>query len=1133
MQGSPSPAAAARAAPSPGCLVALLELATRWPQLQELRAAAGSNLTSCHNRLRHAATSLVACARAEMSAALLAQRARGPSTSLSDEVGLAVVVLCGEARHDSLLSLLDGGLRILAPRWHLEEATVCVIETSLRAAVGWPAVFGGAALPQLFDSAELGEEMDFPLAVLLFGEALTAGWPWSLALRLFAGLRRGRPCGGGYGFIPERGKSTLPGSRWLAGDLVSAADPSVVVTVFFDESEVVFVRCSRSVFGSAKQVRGPVPAWLVQKKTRWVPEYVRLELDELGMPICPRLRVTALVERRHVWERLIKMDGVTRAIVMGKLCYPRTCWRITPSYLPNHKSWEVDEVKTTLGRKMAAYFFQGALEFVLPGQDLPTIIEPKGAVPKKGKDKFRDIADARKGNESISDWGSRLFTARDLAAAMSWRSILDSFDVSDGYHITTLTGCTGVLVLGWGIVGVRRVYDGDPGFEPPVVVGADGSFQPAPGPHGPQVRFEFGWRLHVGCWPGDCCQTCDKALCCMFFDGCVARWAVAHFGQKPAGCPLNCVALCLLRHAAMRGPGPGELRGSSTRSMHGVVWVDDFVFHKLVEWHEECLGLAGGCPVCLRGLAAAEVLDEWWIALCDQLGVSLNMAKHQRCGQTVEYSGFLFDSFRGLMLVLPDKQLSLLEQAALLGRPDAVWTLRELDSIKGRLLHYSAAIRHLRVPLAELARLMGPVSEDLYDEPRPAPEGLADLSAELCEILRSFAPSGSPLWPPLASSAYASLLRGEERSVFCSLTWDASPFGWAALARWWDLAGPDPVLRDLLLVGSWPAGWDVSEQPFREALGGALAFEAFVQAVDVRGRYCILRNDAAAAIASFRKGSPKSPQMQRCALRLSRAAASANVDCLPWHVPGLTLVAEGIDGASRGGSELGADANVEAILGPAVDDGLWLTVSRAVEAAGWQRVTVDAFASESNARVPRFWSRFHEPGSETIDALCVLDWAQSACPVCGVAHREVVYAFPPASMVRAAVEKACADRALCLLVVPVAILAPHWNKLLAASVLPHVPPYRDGFVRVRRPDKHLLHAGSFAPTELAVFACDFSRLSPRVGLPSLTVCPGSFAPRPRSLCGGSDDLRDQLRLRAALLARRDSRWTEAEVDPLV
>ncbi len=54
-----------------------------------------------------------------------------------------------------------------------------------------------------------------------------------------------------------------------------------------------------------------------------------------------------------------------------------------------------------------------------------------------------------------------------------------------------------------------------------------------------------------------------------------------------------------------------------------------------------------------------------------------------------------------------------------------------------------------------------------------------------------------------------------------------------------------------------------------------------MRAVDVRGRYWILRSDAGAAIACFRKGSSHSPQMQRCALRLERAAVAVEVDCLP------------------------------------------------------------------------------------------------------------------------------------------------------------------------------------------------------------------------------------------------------------
>ena len=92
-----------------------MELAARWPQLDELRAAAGSRAggVSCHNRRRHALSSLVVCARAEMVAALLAQRGRRPGLLLADEVSLATTVLWGQARHESLLTLLGGGLRQL------------------------------------------------------------------------------------------------------------------------------------------------------------------------------------------------------------------------------------------------------------------------------------------------------------------------------------------------------------------------------------------------------------------------------------------------------------------------------------------------------------------------------------------------------------------------------------------------------------------------------------------------------------------------------------------------------------------------------------------------------------------------------------------------------------------------------------------------------------------------------------------------------------------------------------------------------------------------------------------------------------------------------------------------------------
>jgi hypothetical protein len=124
-----------------------------------------------------------------MVAAFLAQRARRLGIALIDEVSLAAVVLCGQARHDSLLQLLGGGLRLLDPVWFLGAKLVCDAEAALRTVVAPPAVFGSARLPDFFDPASAGAEMDFLFATLLFGEALAAGSKGRLRAFGVGGLR--------------------------------------------------------------------------------------------------------------------------------------------------------------------------------------------------------------------------------------------------------------------------------------------------------------------------------------------------------------------------------------------------------------------------------------------------------------------------------------------------------------------------------------------------------------------------------------------------------------------------------------------------------------------------------------------------------------------------------------------------------------------------------------------------------------------------------------------------------------------------------------------------------------------------------------------------------------------------------
>jgi hypothetical protein len=137
--------------------------------------------------------------------------------------------------------------------------------------------------------------------------------------------------------------------------------------------------------------------------------------------------------------------------------------------------------------------------------------------------------------------------------------------------------------------------------------------------------------------------------------------------------------------------------------------------------------------------------------------------------------------------------------------------------------------------------------------------------------------------------------------------------------------------------------------------------------------------------------------------------------------------------------------------------------SALAQALGWE-LTVDAFASESNSLLPRFFARYAEPQAEAEDAFAVGDWDRSKCPFCGLYQRETLYAFPPTALLNRFVAKARADGARAILVTPLAVSAPYWSKLLRASVVPNA----DGFLRVRR--QQAAPPDSDAPGELAIFA---------------------------------------------------------------
>jgi len=98
--------------------------------------------------------------------------------------------------------------------------------------------------------------------------------------------------------------------------------------------------------------------------------------------------------------------------------------------------------------------------------------------------------------------------------------------------------------------------------------------------------------------------------------------------QKPAGSPLNCFTLCLLRHLAMRGVAPGERRGAGKKTMLGSY---GRTICPVPGGHRVSVSWEGGS---LATKADAEAADAYWQELRDSLGEPLNLGKWQQCRQS-------------------------------------------------------------------------------------------------------------------------------------------------------------------------------------------------------------------------------------------------------------------------------------------------------------------------------------------------------------------------------------------------------------------------------------------------------------------------------------------------------------------
>ena len=1050
-----------------------------WPAFSDLRAAAHAAKQS---RLRIVVSAAVCEARLLFAAAFFvalgAPRSAWPHLT---STGMTVF--------SWIRALLAHGSELLQSRWLWTPQQAQLLHAHLSLVVA-PAPWTAAplrVLPFSPDSLDWASPArPFPAALLTFLHALRVGAPWHHALHFFADMPAGHFSADGRVFATPLLRS--PGGVPDRCVPLAAPDDQDALTLFFAQSSLVAIASSQSLL--PRPAPAPSAGLVVSARgttfvSRFMPSYFKLKK-------LPQRDLMSVYNSAAAWhKRLGPLDSTAATVVEGRLHMPKPRLTLRPSRRPNHASWERNEAaKIALGPKFAVWIWQGIVEMVPLNCPLPLFIEPLGAVDKATPPWWRLILDARISNEFQDAWGVWYFSVSQLAALLDVCDIMFAEDLEDAYHLSIFSGCTGRPF--W-----SRVFTIDE--------------------HGQVVPR---WRLVMGCDVYSCLGLCDKAMSGFCIDGFVGRFAAAHFGQRNAGSPLNVLMRAIQRFLARRAPPPpsplrtartlepeaaapaalpssATPRGLHSTALHSAVWVDDAVYATKTAPHPPCLGLAGGCSVCSHFGRQARRSQHYWHRLAAELGLGLSDDKRQLPSQRVTYTGMVVDTFHRTLSIPPDKEAKLatfLED--FFARREA--TLSELASLRGRIQHYSACLPYTAPFVALFSSVIGTEADPDYDRSVAVPPAVCEAAVFIRGVLGEYATRGRPLWPFVPSTLHAAFLAGETGSArIAVITWDASLHGWGMTLRWW------ANREGKVIVGSLPDTADMSHQVRRETLAGTLALEAAALEVDLADAWVIMRNDAVGALAALRKGSFSSTFLQQCAMRSCRLQHRVKCNTLFLHAPGRTLVEEGVDELSR--------ARALEVAGPVSSPFLRERVQALARRLDWQ-LTVDAFATESNAFLPRFFARYAEPAAEAEDAFTVPDWAFSRCPHCDRLHRETLFAFPPPPLLNAFVAKARADGVRAIVIAPLSVASPSWNKLLRASVL------RDGegYIRVRR--QHAFPDADVAG-ELAIFAVDFAAHSTRTRTsPASPSCGHDARFRGRDPCGSPHDTAERARIHAELAA---------------
>jgi hypothetical protein len=420
--------------------------------------------------------------------------------------------------------------------------------------------------------------------------------------------------------------------------------------------------------------------------------------------------------------------------------------------------------------------------------------------------------------------------------------------------------------------------------------------------------------------------------------------------------------------------------------VHVAAWVDDLHFSMRTPDHPPCNGHLAGCPVCTDAYRQAVVAEALWRYKAAALNLPLSEGKGHSVAQGGPFTGVFVDTLLGRYTMLADKLASLRSTFVALVHAD-IATPRLLAQGRGKAAHYGCAIPHLASMCPSLTQAMHD-SEHAFSLPPPEPEDeAADLAfdwdraiplsirtrATLRLMLRAideFGTAGQPIWPILAASAHGHFLAGSLPGALppvASALVHATPLGWGVSLRLtrdsvpsfasgrWDSA------RALVSPG-WTAQPAFSEtdcplEPCHQlALAALMGLMAATRLIPTGAASLLLRVPDARATRTLLRGTSSDSALQDITMLFTTSCLELNVP-RPWILESPAI---------RPSPPLSA-ATLRTACADSANAQLRLLVHDLARRAGLH-LTIDLFATSTNAQCSRFYFISPEPASARVDA---------------------------------------------------------------------------------------------------------------------------------------------------------------------